>query len=164
LLTTTAEKFFGTLGFTVVDRSKLPETIRKTNEFLNLCPTSAVCMTRRIDNKIFYITKELLDFAPKMPGVKMWAIALDKAMFTYFDIEPETRFERHKHESEQITFVLEGEFFFEIADKTICLEPGTVIAIPLNAPHAAYTKDKRVIAVDAWSPIRHEYLDEERRK
>lgn len=162
LLTTTADRFFGKLGFTVVDRNKLPEAIRKTNEFLKLCPTNAVCMTRRIDDEIFYMAKELVDLAPKMPGVKMWAVALDKAMFTYFDIEPETRFERHKHESEQITFILEGEFFFEIADKTICLEPGAVIAIPSNAPHAAYTKGKRVIAVDAWSPIRHEYLHEER--
>ena len=162
LLTTTANKFFGKLGFTVVDRNMLPEAIQKTNEFLNLCPTSAVCMTKKIDGEIFYLPEELLDLAPKMPGVKMWAVALDKAMFTYFEIEPETRFEKHKHESEQITFVLEGEFFFEIAERTICLGPGAVIAIPSNAPHGAYTKEKRVVAVDAWSPIRHEYMYGER--
>ena len=162
LLTTTADRFFEKLGFTVVDRNMLPEAIQKTNEFVKLCPTSAVCMTKRIDGEIFYMTKDLLDLAPKMPGVKMWAVALDKTMFTYFEIEPETKFERHKHESEQITFIFEGELFFEIADKIICLEPGAVIAIPSNAPHAAYTKEKRVVAVDAWSPIRHEYVYEER--
>ena len=88
----------------------------------------------------------------------MWAVALDKTMFTYFEIESGTRVDKHKHESEQITYVLEGELCFEFAGRTVCVKPGECIAIPSNAPHAAHAKKKRVRAVDAWSPIRPDYL------
>ncbi|MBM9548255.1 GNAT family N-acetyltransferase [Leptospira sp. 201903074] len=44
LLTTTAEAFFHRLGFVTVDRCIVPEPIRMTSEFRDLCPSSAVCM------------------------------------------------------------------------------------------------------------------------
>jgi len=157
LLTTTADRLFRKLGFSKVERTELPESVQMTNEFKNLCPASAVCMRKGIDNEIFHAPKEILRLKRSVPGANMWAVALDKVMFTYFEIQPGTRFEMHKHESEQITYILEGELFFEMADKTVCLASGDVIAIPSNAPHAAYAKEKRVRAVDAWSPVRREY-------
>jgi len=48
LLTTTARTFFEKLGFSVIQRSEVPEVIRKTDEFSSLCPSTAVCMMRRI--------------------------------------------------------------------------------------------------------------------
>jgi quercetin dioxygenase-like cupin family protein len=42
------------------------------------------------------------------------SIALGRAMLTYFELQPHARFESHRHESEQITVVLEGELFFEV--------------------------------------------------
>jgi amino-acid N-acetyltransferase len=44
LLTTTAEDFFADLGFERVERSQVPDSIRETAEFTDLCPTSATCM------------------------------------------------------------------------------------------------------------------------
>lgn len=44
LLTTTAEEFFADFGFEVVQREEVPEAIRDTAEFTDLCPTSAACM------------------------------------------------------------------------------------------------------------------------
>jgi amino-acid N-acetyltransferase len=158
LLTTTADRLFKREGFVQVDRDQLPAVIKETNEFKHLCPTSAVCMTKNIDNEIFHVSKELLRCEPNIPGADMWAVALDKVMLTYFEIEPGARFERHSHESEQITYVLEGELFFELADKIECVRSGGVIAIPSNIPHAAHTKEKRVRAVDAWSPVRDEFV------
>ena len=87
----------------------------------------------------------------------MWAVALDKAMLTYFEIQSNSHFEMHRHESEQITFVLEGTLYFEMSDKTIGVKEGEVIAIPSNVKHAVCTKDEIVRAVDAWSPVREEY-------
>jgi amino-acid N-acetyltransferase len=158
LLTTTADKLFRKKGFVRVDREHMPDEIKKTDEFMHLCPASAVCMKKNIDNEIFHVSKELLRCEPNIPGADMWAVALDKVMFTYFEIEPGARFERHSHESEQITYVLEGELFFELADKMECVRSGGVIAIPSNIPHAAHTKEKRVRAVDAWSPVRDEFV------
>jgi amino-acid N-acetyltransferase len=158
LLTTTADKLFKKQGFVQVDREKMPDVIKKTDEFLHLCPASAICMRKNIEDEVFHITSDLLRLRSKMPGVGMWAIALNNVMFTYFEIEPGARFKEHKHVSEQITYVLEGDLYFTIADRTVRVGPGEAIAIPSNVPHAACIKEKRVRAVDAWSPIRSDYL------
>ena len=46
LLTTTAEKFFTSRGFRAVPRSAAPAAIAATDEFVGLCPSMAVCLTR----------------------------------------------------------------------------------------------------------------------
>lgn len=46
LLTTTAEGFFAARGYEPIDRDAVPEVIRETPEFADLCPASAVCMWR----------------------------------------------------------------------------------------------------------------------
>lgn len=48
LLTTTAEAFFGKLGFEVVDRSQAPATILATREASSLCPARALLMFREV--------------------------------------------------------------------------------------------------------------------
>ena len=44
LLTTTAERYFPSFGFTVTTREKVPEPVRKTGEFQESCPASATVM------------------------------------------------------------------------------------------------------------------------
>ena len=44
LITTTADRYFQRLGFTVVDRSTVPDAITKTSQFSSLCPASATVM------------------------------------------------------------------------------------------------------------------------
>jgi amino-acid N-acetyltransferase len=46
LLTTTAAGFFDRLGFQRVDRAAVPDPIRATREFSELCPSTAVVMRR----------------------------------------------------------------------------------------------------------------------
>ena len=87
----------------------------------------------------------------------MWGVSLDNTLLTYFEIDSNSKFETHSHESEQITMVLEGELFFEVDGDTICVGPGEVIAIPSMEPHAAFTKETAVKAVDAWSPVMEKY-------
>jgi len=106
---------------------------------------------------IKYYSKDLLQLQPDVEGANMWAVALEKTMLTYFEIESNSKFDMHSHTSEQITMVLEGELFFKIKDKEICVKAGEVIAIPSNLYHGVYTKNKFVKAIDAWSPIREEY-------
>ena len=48
LLTETAENYFKNLGFSVKDRSEVPEAIVKTKQFSELCPASAKVMCREI--------------------------------------------------------------------------------------------------------------------
>ena len=45
LLTNSATDFFSRLGFAIEERDHVPESIRMTREFQDLCPSTAVCMT-----------------------------------------------------------------------------------------------------------------------
>jgi amino-acid N-acetyltransferase len=48
LLTTTAEDYFACLGFDRIDRAEAPSAIRRSAEFRDLCPASAVLMRRLV--------------------------------------------------------------------------------------------------------------------
>jgi len=102
--------------------------------------------------------KNDLSLKPAVTGARMWAVGLEKAMLTYFEMEPNTQFPDHSHEAEQITLILEGELTFAYEGKTVTLKPGEVIAIPSNVKHSARTGGVSCKAVDAWSPVRKEYL------
>jgi amino-acid N-acetyltransferase len=45
LLTTTAERYFPSFGFATISRNEVPEPVRASAEFRNVCPVSAVAMT-----------------------------------------------------------------------------------------------------------------------
>jgi quercetin dioxygenase-like cupin family protein len=114
-------------------------------------------MPENTGNKVQYFPRGTLRLQSDVPGAKMWSVALEKAMLTYFEVEPNSRFEKHNHESEQITLIREGELFFELSKGTICVKKGEVIAIPSDIPHAAFTTESTVKAVDAWSPVMKKY-------
>jgi N-acetylglutamate synthase-like GNAT family acetyltransferase len=48
LLTIDAQQFFERLGYKIVGREKVPDSIRKTDEFAGLCPDSAHLMMKRL--------------------------------------------------------------------------------------------------------------------
>jgi len=48
LLTTTAEEFFGRLGYARIERTKAPLSIQQTREFSGLCPASSAFMTKQL--------------------------------------------------------------------------------------------------------------------
>ena len=157
LLTTTAESFFAKLGFSRAERSAAPAEMLATEEFQSLCPTSAVCMCRDISQEARYYPREMLELRPDIPGSKMWSVALTHTMLTYFEVEPDRRFETHTHVAEQITLVLEGALFFEVDGRVVRVGKGDAIAVPSNTPHAVFTAELGAKAVDAWSPVMSKY-------
>ena len=110
-----------------------------------------------MEKKARYYPKEELTLKNVVKGANMWGVALEKSLLTYFEVEPNSQFAMHSHESEQITLILEGELYFDVNDTTICVKKGEVIALPSNVPHAAFTKKNPVKAVDAWSPVMEKY-------
>lgn len=50
LLTETAETFFRRLGYAVIGRERAPLAVASSAEFRTLCPSTAVCMTKRLRN------------------------------------------------------------------------------------------------------------------
>ena len=100
-------------------------------------------------NTINVYSRDELHLKPNVPGAQMWAVGLENAMLTYFELAPDTRFPDHSHEAEQITMVLEGELTFGYEGKTVTLKPGEVIAIPSNVRHSVITGPRPCKAVDA---------------
>ena len=50
LLTTTAERYFPSFGFTRVSRDVVPEEVKATEEFSSACPSSATVMTLDLEH------------------------------------------------------------------------------------------------------------------
>ena len=48
LLTKTARDFFSHLGYDVIDRVDAPDTLQGSSQFAELCPASAVCMSKTL--------------------------------------------------------------------------------------------------------------------
>lgn len=48
LITTTAKDFFDRQGYCAIDRATAPETVKQTEQFSSLCPSTAVVMKKRI--------------------------------------------------------------------------------------------------------------------
>ncbi len=48
LLTTTADKFFGKLGWEIINRNDVPANIASTAEFASICPSVAICMKHQL--------------------------------------------------------------------------------------------------------------------
>jgi quercetin dioxygenase-like cupin family protein len=107
-----------------------------------------------------HYTKENLKLTEDVPGARQWAVSLDQTMLTYFEVDPDCHFESHSHQSEQITMVLEGVLYFEQDDRVVAVKAGEAIAVPSNAPHAVFTRETAVKAVDAWSPVMAKYKSE----
>jgi quercetin dioxygenase-like cupin family protein len=63
----------------------------------------------------------------------------------------------HHHESEQITYILEGALKFEIEGREIVVAAGQVLCIPSHVPHRAVALEDTV-DLDIFSPIRHDWL------
>ncbi len=103
--------------------------------------------------EVRHLTRGSLALEPDVPGARMWAVALERAMLTYFEVEPGCSFPPHRHEAEQITLVLEGELTFHVDGRPpVVVKAGEVIAIPGWVPHATTSGSAPTRAVDAWSP------------
>ena len=154
LLTATAAKYAASKGFEQVDRASVPPGVAALPQFRGICPSTAASMRRRIAGEARHYPRDVLRLRPDVPGAAYFAVALERVMLTWFEVGPRTRFERHAHEADQITMVLEGELVFELDSREERVAAGEVIALPAGVPHAVRALGGSARAVDAWSPPR----------
>jgi len=64
----------------------------------------------------------------------------------------------HRHESEQMTYVLDGLLRVRVAGEEVIVRDGEVIRIPSGVPHQAEALAD-TFELDLFSPIRDEWLD-----
>ena len=90
-------------------------------------------------------------------GFEFWSMEGKNVQLTWFDVPANTNFPNHKHDSEQITYVLEGELFFKSGDTAYRLAKGDCILVPGNIDHEVWTEKSFARAIDAWSPVNKVY-------
>src|ERR1051326_5182673 len=88
-------------------------------------------------------------------GRKM--IAGEKAMVAQVFFTKGAIVPLHSHESEQITYILEGALKFELEGKEVVVRKGEVLHILSNVPHRAVALED-TLDLDIFSPIRTDWL------
>ncbi len=93
-----------------------------------------------------------------LEGITLRAVSGDKTMMTFFEFEPNAVIPSHKHLHEQITYIIAGEMEFTVEGETKILKAGDGVVILSNQEHGAIVQNKQTKAVDAWYPVREDYL------
>lgn len=88
-------------------------------------------------------------------------ITSDRMMLAHVYLKKGCVVPKHAHESEQLTYILEGELRFwigENGEQEVSVRAGEVLVIPSNVPHRAEAIVDS-LDVDVFSPPRQDWLD-----
>jgi len=91
------------------------------------------------------------------PRISRKVITGDKAMVAQVFISKGGVVPEHHHESEQITYILEGALEFELQGRKVVVSAGEVLRIPSHVPHSAVALED-TLDLDIFSPIRVDWL------
>ncbi len=64
----------------------------------------------------------------------------------------------HSHPHEQVSYIETGEIVFFLNGQPTHLGPGDLFIVPPNAPHSIQPLTKHVRIIDAFHPIREDFL------
>jgi quercetin dioxygenase-like cupin family protein len=92
-------------------------------------------------------------------GFTFKEVHLRNLMMTWVEMEPGSILPEHRHPHEQITLLVKGALELTVEGKTRVMKHGDVAIVPSNAPHSGVVLDEATIAVDAWNPIREDYIN-----
>jgi len=87
-------------------------------------------------------------------------IAGEKAMVAQVFLKKDAVVPEHHHESEQITYILEGALKFELEGREVVVHKGKVLHIPSNVPHRAVALED-TLDLDIFSPLREDWLSKD---
>ena len=92
------------------------------------------------------------------PTIKRRIVTGDKVMAAFVELAKGASVPAHRHESEQITYVVSGALRFTMEDgSTIDVRSGETLVIPSNVEHAAVALED-TLDMDCFSPIREDWL------
>ncbi len=84
-------------------------------------------------------------------------ISGEKAMIAQVFLKKDAVVPEHRHESEQVTYILEGALKFELEGREVVVHKGEVLRIPSFVPHRAVALED-TLDLDVFSPIRKDWL------
>jgi quercetin dioxygenase-like cupin family protein len=99
-----------------------------------------------------------------VPGLTFRPVLGDRMLVSFVTYEPGTVAPTHTHEEEQISFVVDGEFEFDLDGDKRVMKPGMAVVIPSFVPHGARTYDSTCFQIDVFHPPRKVLLEAMRRQ
>lgn len=91
------------------------------------------------------------------PKISRKVITGEKAMVAQVFIAKGGVVPTHQHESEQLTYIMEGALKLVVEGREVVVRKGEVLLIPSNVPHSAVALEDTV-DLDIFSPIRMDWL------
>src|SRR6202051_845708 len=104
-----------------------------------------------------YLTWESVPLEVMSDVISRKVISGEKAMIAQVFIKKDAVVPEHHHESEQITYILEGALKFELEGREVVVRKGEVLHIPSNVPHRAVALED-TLDLDIFSPLREDWL------
>ena len=84
----------------------------------------------------------------------------EKAMVAQVYLKKDAVVPLHSHESEQITYIMEGALKFELEGREVVVRKGELLLIPSNVPHRAVALED-TLDLEYSSPIRRTWLEKD---
>lgn len=79
-------------------------------------------------------------------------------MLSYLEMDDGAEIPLHSHPHEQGGILLKGRLQLTIGDETRVVEAGAMFLIPSDVPHRAVAVGGPAVVLDAFSPIREDYV------
>jgi quercetin dioxygenase-like cupin family protein len=106
-----------------------------------------------------YVDVDAIDSIEFVPGLGFRPVLGERTMVNFVSFEPHTQAPLHVHEEEQIVFVIEGEFEFDLDGDVRTMRVGDVAVIPSWVPHGARTYGTSCREIDVFNPPRRSLLE-----
>ncbi len=107
-----------------------------------------------------YFTWESVPLEVMSDTISRKIISGDKAMVAQVFLKKGAVVPEHQHESEQITYILDGALKFELEGTEVVVHKGEVLRIPSHVPHRAVALED-TLDLDIFSPIRTDWLSKD---
>jgi len=104
-----------------------------------------------------HVTWESVPLEVMSDMISRKVISGEKGMVAQVFLKKDAVVPEHHHESEQITFIMQGALMFQIGGKEIVVRKGEVLTIPSNVPHRAIALED-TLDLDIFAPIRIDWL------
>ena len=84
----------------------------------------------------------------------------ERAMVAQVFLKKDAVVPEHHHESEQITYIMEGALKFELEGREVIVRAGETLVIPSHVPHRAVALED-TLDLDIFSPLRLDWLNKD---
>jgi unsaturated pyranuronate lyase len=90
-------------------------------------------------------------------GIHARAVNGDRLTLAVVDLDPNAVLPEHRHENEQLGFVLRGSMTMRVGNEMLELHAGDTYTIPSQVEHGAAAGPDGCTACDAFAPIREDW-------